>query len=172
MKVLKGTQRKAFLIFFASHIPITLLVDGQALLSTLFPQFLRDLIEWYCDVFGDVLMRYPSPPWFQALVASEFLVQVPFFVVACHVLTHEKYTQLERYPRWFQTLCIIYGSSVSTTLVPILPSFWTSDAMTSAQIAMTTGFYAPYLLFPLALLYLAARDDFAEVLKPVTRKND
>ena len=172
MKVLRGAQRKAFLIFFASHIPITLFVDGQALLSTFFPQFLRDLIEWYCDLFGDVLMRYPSPPWFKAVVASELILQVPFFFVACHMLTQRETTKLERYPRWFQTLCIIYGSSVSTTLVPILPSFWTSDTMTPAQIAITTAIYSPYLLFPLALLYLAARDDFSEVFKPVITKLD
>jgi EXPERA (EXPanded EBP superfamily) len=170
MKVLLGGQKKAFLIFFASHIPFTMFMDSQALLSAYFPQFFRDFTAWYCDLFGDVLMRFPSPPWFQALVMCEILVQLPFFFVACHMLTQDS-QHADRYPRWFQTYCIIYGSHVSTTLIPILPTFWTSTSMTTAQIAMTTAVYLPYLLFPLALLYLAAVDDFAEVFKkPVKNK--
>jgi hypothetical protein len=44
--------------------------------------------------------------------------------------------------------------------------------MTSTQVVMTTAVYTPYLLFPLALLYLAARDDFAELFDPIDKKND
>jgi hypothetical protein len=171
MKVLVGAPKTAFLIFFASHIPFTMFMDSQALLSSHFPQLFRDFTSWYCDLFGDVLMRFPSPPWFQALVLGEIVIQLPFFFLACYMLTQYN-PEAKRYPRWFQTACIVYGSHVSTTLVPILPTFWTSTSMTSAQIAMTTGVYTPYLLFPLALLYLAARDDFAELFDPIDKKND
>jgi hypothetical protein len=168
MRALTGALKKAYLIFFASHIPITLLVDAQGAFSMLYPQPLRDLVDWYCNLFGDVLMRYPnSPPWFQALVVGEVVLQLPFFFVSLFVMTRTKTTtrasssrsSLEYYPRWFQTLCIIYGAHVSTTLVPILATFWTSTEMTPVQVSMTTAVYLPYLIFPLGILYLAAWDD-------------
>lgn len=171
MKVLSGWQKSAFLIFFGSHIPITMSMDSQALLSVYYPQILRDFTAWYCNLFGDILMRHPSPPWFQALVAGEILLQLPFFFLVCLMLTRSCYDTSDRYPRWFQTSCIVYGSHVSTTLVPILASFWTSTTMTMVQIAMTTSVYLPYLIFPLWILYLAAKDDFAELISPSSVKS-
>lgn len=159
MRVLQGGWKTAYLIFFGSHVVITALVDAQAVLSTIYPQRLRDLVAWYCALFGDVLMQYPSPPWFQSLVAGEIVLQVPFFLVALHQMT-QPYQGSAHYPRWFQTSCIIYGSHVATTLVPILAAFWTSPKMTTTQIVATTSVYLPYLLFPLGILYLAAKDDF------------
>lgn len=159
MKVLQGTSKTAFILFFASHVPITLLIDAQGALSVWYPQTLRNLIEWYCDVFGDVLMRYPSPSWFQSLIIAELFLQVPFFFIALRVLSKEQHT----YPRWFQSLCILYGAHVSTTLIPILATFWTSTQMSGVQIVMTTVVYMPYLLFPLWLLYLAIVDDFVDL---------
>ena len=167
MRVLTGSLRAAYLIFFASHIPITLLVDAQGAFSTWYPQRLRDLVAWYCDVFGDVLMRYPSSaPWFQALIMGEVCLQLPFFIVAIYVMTTTTTSAPSNnavYPRWFQTLCIIYGSHVSTTLVPILATFSTTSEMTTTQIAMTMAVYSPYLIFPLGILYLAAVDDLVVV---------
>lgn len=157
MKVLSGRNKAAFLFYFASHVPITILIDGQGAFSKYYPQVLRDLIQWYCSVFGDVLMRYPSPIWFQSVILAEVFLQLPFFFVALAVLWRE--TETSHYPRWFQTLCSIYGAHVSTTLIPILGTFWTSSEMTNIQIAMTTAVYLPYLVFPLYLLYLASTDD-------------
>lgn len=174
MKVLIGAQQTAFLVFFVSHIPFTILLDSQAFFSIYFPQFLRDFNSWYCDLLSDILMRYPSPPWFQALVLTELTFQLPFFFVAYHMFTtYPKKTngvpeEEQHYPRWFQTLCIIYGTLVSTTMVPIFASFWTTDQMTTMEITITTAIYSPYLFFPLGILYLAAKDDFAEVLENPT----
>ena len=159
MKVLSGTTKTVFLCYFASHVPITILIDGQGAFSTFYPQGLRDLVTWYCTVFGDVLMRYPSPIWFQSVILAEVFLQLPFFFVALPVLWREAEKSDDQYPRWFQSLCIIYGAHVSTTLIPILGTFWTSFEMTNLQVAMTTAVYLPYLLFPLYLLYLASADD-------------
>ena len=82
MKELNGVTRIAFLAFFASHIPITLMVDGQALLPrSIYPEFAVRALDWYTETFSDPLMKRPQL-WFQSMVACEFLFQLPFFVVA------------------------------------------------------------------------------------------
>ena len=165
MKVLSGRSKVAFLLYFASHVPITILIDGQGAFSTYYPQPLRDLVQWYCHVFGDVLMRYPSPIWFQSVILAEVFLQLPFFFISLAVLWPAAEKHDGHYPRWFQSLCLVYGAHVST--------FWTSSEMTTIQVAMTTAVYLPYLLFPLYLLYLALVDDLRSIsLVRVANKND
>ena len=212
MKVLEGRRwESSFLIFFISHIPITLLVDGQGAFSHLYPNFLRRIVAWYTTVFGDVLMKAPTATmededqddlttpttvscpknwWFQSIICCELLFQVPFFFIAIHIIRayakkNEEKEQKQRskpkdptsslsstattkdydcYPGWFKTLCLIYGSHVATTLVPILATFVMSTEMTSVQKLMTTCIYSPYLIFPVALLYFAAKDDILDAV--------
>jgi len=52
MLTLQGNTRIAFLLFFSSHIPITLLVDGQAFFRrSFYPQALQDVVDWYAVTF-------------------------------------------------------------------------------------------------------------------------
>jgi hypothetical protein len=52
MLTLRGNTRIAFLLFFASHIPITLLIDGQAFFRrSLYPQGFQDVVDWYAVTF-------------------------------------------------------------------------------------------------------------------------
>lgn len=168
MKALQGGWKTTYGIFFGSHIIITLCIDAQAIGSTWYPSLLRQVVAGYCHVSGDVLMNYPhSPAWFQSLVTCEILLQLPFFGVAVRQIY--KHTE-EYYPRWFQILCILYGSHVATTLVPILTTFWKSTHMTRTQAILTTAIYAPYLIFPLGLLYWAVQEDLAELFLPPNKK--
>ena len=169
MKAFQGGLRTAFVCFFASHIPITICIDGQAFLTPYYPRFLRDVVAWYCDLFGDILMRgKPSyDVWFSSIVACELLFQMPFFFCAVQMLRRYPTTTSEEtppqechYPAWFRSACLVYGSHVSTTLVPILASFLASDEMTTKQKCMTILVYSPYLIFPILLLYYAVADDF------------
>ena len=52
MPTLQGHTRTAFLCFFISHIPITILLDGQAFFPRhLYPQVARDVLDWYAITF-------------------------------------------------------------------------------------------------------------------------
>uniref|UniRef100_A0A669PCH6 Transmembrane protein 97 n=1 Tax=Phasianus colchicus TaxID=9054 RepID=A0A669PCH6_PHACC len=73
----------AFALYFVSHVPITLLLDLQALLPAgLHPQQVR-LLHWYATAFRDPLMLHP-PEWFKAFVYCEAFLQLPFFPVAAY----------------------------------------------------------------------------------------
>jgi hypothetical protein len=149
MKLIQGSSRIAFLIFFLSHIPITILVDGQGAFRSCYPQFLTDVLSWYCNLFGDVLMKEADNKndgnnrvWFSSLICCEILFQLPFFIVAVKMMmtttttttttTHSS-SSSSAYPEWFRMICIIYGSHVSTTMVPIISTFGMSQEMSIRQ---------------------------------------
>jgi hypothetical protein len=144
MKVIEGSTRMAFLGYFLSHIPITLVVDSQGLFGSYYPTVLTDVVKWYCGMFGDILMKNASSTdyaWFSSLICCEILFQLPFFFVAIKFLLagrrREKNAKIRKqrqhYPEWFRMTCIVYGTHVSTTLVPIIGTFLTSREMTIQQ---------------------------------------
>ena len=153
-----GATRSAFLLFFASHIPITLLVDGQAFLPrSLYPPAIQDVLNWYTTTFADNLMRPPSyDVWFSSVVACEILFQLPFFVYAVYALLDPARVNGKG---GFRSACLIYGSHTATTLVPILATIATDPETNSAQRATLFGFYLPYLVFPVWLVYIAVRNE-------------
>ena len=109
---MKGVLDKVFLIFFASHIPISMLMDAQAILpEERVPEVLKVGLKGWTEVSGDALMRNP-PVWFKALVAGELLLQLPFFGVAVYAFM--------RKCDWIRMPAIIYATHTCTTLIPIL----------------------------------------------------
>jgi hypothetical protein len=158
MTTLSGGVRLAFLSFFASHIFVTLLMTGQTVVPWIYPDFMTRLLPFYVSQFNDTLMVLPFDLWFQSFVAFEVLVQVPFFVVAVHVLSN---TDKYRYSgnSWFKTMCLVYGSHAATTLIPILATTLFNEVNSFSEKAVLLGLYFPYLLFPLWLIYICATND-------------
>mmetsp|Transcript_15354 Transcript_15354/g.42468 ORF Transcript_15354/g.42468 Transcript_15354/m.42468 type:complete len:180 (-) Transcript_15354:146-685(-) len=169
MKILRGFERNVALAFFASHIPITVLIDGQgAFGSFLYPQLLRDVVQFYADHSGDRLMGYRQSlqedqqvnvAWFASFILCECALQLPYFFVALRVMTrthtradNTQQQQQHHYPEWFRKLTLVYCAHVCTTLIPIWATFATSPNMTMAQKAICISIYAPYFWIPLWLL--------------------
>mmetsp|Transcript_12466 Transcript_12466/g.24748 ORF Transcript_12466/g.24748 Transcript_12466/m.24748 type:complete len:173 (-) Transcript_12466:11-529(-) len=145
--------RNVFLAFFATHIPITLLIDGQALLPFLYPSFLRDLSVTYTTTFNDTLMSNP-PSWLKSLIAAELLFQVPFFFVALKAFATRDNS--------IQPYATAYAAHTVTTLIPILHHFHVDENVTTSEEAVLLGFYLPYLLIPGLLLLLCLRGPLFE----------
>jgi len=142
--------RWVFFIYFASHIPITLLIDAQGVSSAFHPQACKDLLAWYTKEFGDFLMASP-PQWFQSIVACELLFQLPFFFFAVYGFWFGK--------NWLRLPCLVYGAHVATTLVPILDAFARAADLTLEQKTTLISIYAPYLLVPLLLIWVMYRHE-------------
>ena len=66
------------IVFFATHLPISLLIDGQALIDDanahLVPSACKTALEYWITFSGDTLMR-DRPLWFRSLVAAELSLQ-------------------------------------------------------------------------------------------------
>ncbi|XP_056139870.1 sigma intracellular receptor 2 [Lampris incognitus] len=149
-----ATLEKLYFFYFASHVPITLFIDLQALLpGYVYPQALKDLLRWYADEFRDPMVLDP-PVWFRSFIFCEALLQTPFFPVAA-------YAFLKGGCRWIRTPAIIYSTHVATTLVPILahilfypfPREPYLGPQTPKERWTLVSIYAPYLLVPLMLLF-------------------
>ena len=131
-----------FLVYFITHIPISLCLDFQALLGTYYPETLKDLQRFYTNTYNDPLF-ITSPIWFKSFIFCEILFQFPFFFVATYGLLYEK--------NWIRIPSIIYGTHVATTLVPILSEFAFNDQLSEIQKLTLFGFYFPYFLIPAIL---------------------
>uniref|UniRef100_A0A3Q4BST6 Transmembrane protein 97 n=1 Tax=Mola mola TaxID=94237 RepID=A0A3Q4BST6_MOLML len=142
-----------FFLYFASHIPITLFIDLQALFPEhVYPQQLRDVLRWYSEDFRDPMVVDP-PEWFKSFIFCEALLQLPFFPIAA-------YAFLKGGCRWIRTPAILYSTHVATTLLPILshilfhqfPANPHAGPQTQQERWRLLSIYVPYLLVPLLLL--------------------
>ena len=145
----------AFLAFFASHIPATLMIDLQALLpASLYPQTLKDLLKWYTVTFKDSIMTSPYDVWLKSIIGAEMMFQLPFFFVAVYALLYPG--RIDGSSRgWFKPLCLVYGSHVATTLLPLLASHATNADANYIEKVVVILIYLPYLIFPLWLMFIA-----------------
>jgi len=154
------------LIFFGTHIPITLFVDGQALL----PPYLYTwgpgaMLKWYVSWSKDSLMSPGQHPlWFKSIIFFELVLQVPFFFWALQVLLSPPSV---KEPKLFRPIAIAYGAHTSTTLVPILASFlfFQDKGFTDFHRWQLILIYLPYLLVPLAVCWRGATNEEVFVRK-------
>lgn len=77
-----------YLIYFATHIPVTLGIDFQVFYpSHWVPKVLSEALEFYVDTFKDPFMGSSTPTyWFLTFICCELVVQLPFFFIACIAL--------------------------------------------------------------------------------------
>jgi hypothetical protein len=156
-----GILRRLFLGYFITHIPITILIDLQGAFPEYYPQPIRNVVLWYIETFGDFLMG-TGPVWFRSFLyckyedvdhavmslialhhSGELAMQLPFFLYVIHGILIK--SNSIRIP------CIVYGSHVSTTVVPILMEFAFSKVLTVQRKLWLIGIYSPYLLVPITL---------------------
>ncbi|KAI0339495.1 hypothetical protein BDW22DRAFT_1380763 [Trametopsis cervina] len=150
-----------YITFFAMHIPMTLLMDLQALYPAQFiPPLLTKLSDFYMAISNDPLIggalydpgRYS---WFRSLLLLEGVFQLPVFILGAHGLL--------RGSRSIYVLLLIYGASTATTTYACLAVIFftptTNLETAAAKIASVTAeqrtfllvCYLPFLLIPLAM---------------------
>jgi len=59
----------------------------------------------------------------------------------------------------FRSLCMVYGSSTATSLIPIFASILTDDGTTLREKGILLCFYFPYFIFPLWLVVIAVCEE-------------
>lgn len=143
-----------FLVYFSTHIPITLMLDLQILLGQFYPATLRSLFSWYTAAFNDRLLA-TRPIWLQSFIFAELVFQLPFFFAAFYGIAYEK--------KWIRIPAIVYGAHVATTVIPILAEVAFSSELTHQEKLVLCSVYLPYFLIPATLVWVfgTSSDPFA-----------
>ncbi|XP_022086308.1 transmembrane protein 97-like [Acanthaster planci] len=157
-------------VYFASHIFITVFFDSQAIMPQwLYPKMFVDVMKDYSVYMKDEMMADPSAyPWFMSFVYGECLLQFPFFFVAT-------YAFYKGSCKWIRIPAIIYSVHTATTLQAILAHILFQDFSKSPYPAPSTleerlklsAIYVPYLLLPVLILLLML---FSSDYKPAANK--
>ncbi|CAG9462023.1 unnamed protein product [Pedinophyceae sp. YPF-701] len=104
-----------FLVYFIVHVPITIFIDSQLVLGSKFhPAWAVQVTADYIRDVHDFLVKV-NPVWFYSMVLCEMFLQLPCFFVSMYGIVKQA--------SWMPLVGVIYGTHVSTTLVPILASF-------------------------------------------------
>ena len=143
--------RFIFLFYFITHIPISLVLDFQAVFGHIYPQILKNLKFWYQNKYHDFLIAHPHI-WFKSFIYAEIVFQFPFFFFAIYCLWYKK--NIIRIPG------IIYGVHVATTLIPILSEFLLERRLREDERYILLSFYFPYFLIPVLLTIVLATNPF------------
>eukprot|EP01018_Ginkgo_biloba_P009845 Gb_12133 [translate_table: standard] len=116
------------------------LLDAQLLFPPqMFPNVLRDLLDWIIRENGDYLLR-DKPPFFVGLVWVEILVQWPLVIANIYGMLTGK--------RWVGSTCFIFGVCTATAMAPVLADIYAAGEA-GKQLMQ---FYLPFLIFPLMAL--------------------
>ncbi|XP_070591352.1 sigma intracellular receptor 2 [Erythrolamprus reginae] len=156
-----------FVLYFLTHIPITLFFDLQPLLPGVYPPALSDVLTWYTTTFKDPLMSNPEP-WFRSFLYFEAFLQLLFFPVAAYAFWKGNC-------KWIRTPVIIYGTHVTTTVVACLAHVLFADfsnakfpsPQTLQERLTLSAIYAPYLAISFGMLLFVL---FSSNYKPVEKK--
>ena len=139
--------RAMFLVYFITHIPITLSLDLQIIFGQYYPESLQGLATWYIATYNDQLLL-TKPIWLQSFIWAEFLFQTPFFFVATYGLLFKR--------NWMRIPSIIYGAHVATTVWAIIAEFVASTTISEKEKLVLFSFYAPYFVIPALLMWYMA----------------
>ncbi|CAI7837341.1 unnamed protein product [Closterium sp. NIES-53] len=132
-----------FVLFFAVHVLTAALIDAQMLLPrALFPEALRRAVTWHVETSGDFLVGSPQP-WFLSLVISQFLLHVPFFLIAIYAFCTGG--------EWIRVPAIAYSGHAITNMIPILSEIALSQTPWSTRQKLL-AIYLPFLAVPCLLL--------------------
>ncbi|KAH9613888.1 hypothetical protein KSS87_005424 [Heliosperma pusillum] len=100
-----------FLSFLVMAIVVPLFDAQTCLPQEYYPKVLVDLNSWYSSEYGDYLL-VEKPHFFMGLIWMELCVLWPLSIINLYALISGK--------SWFNTTCLIYGASMTTSMVAII----------------------------------------------------
>lgn len=122
-------------LFFLLITIVAPLIDAQTCLPlSYFPEILVNVKTWYTNEYGDYLVA-DKPHFFVGLVWLELLFQWPLAVLNVYAILSSK--------GWFNTTCLIYGVSLSTSMVAVLSEMMGSKKASEKLLTM----YFPFMCF-------------------------
>ncbi|XP_072044098.1 sigma intracellular receptor 2-like [Amphiura filiformis] len=144
-----------FCIYFATHIPITLFLDGQQVFPEwMIPKIFIDINHQYQRDFKDAVIAN-APEWLMPFFWDEVLLQFPFFFVGTYAFYKGSCS-------WVRVPCLVYAVHVATTLQPIMAYILLHDfsdespeypgPATLEERLKLLAVYMPYFIIPVMMI--------------------
>ncbi|CAI0460515.1 unnamed protein product [Linum tenue] len=122
-----------FLVFLVVAVAVPLLGAQTCLPASYFPEALINFKEWYRHEYGDYLFS-EKPNFFVGTVWLELFFQWPLALLNIYAILCGK--------PWFNTSCLIYGVSITSSMVvPVLSELILSGKASDELLML----YAPFL---------------------------
>ncbi|OIW08428.1 hypothetical protein TanjilG_03104 [Lupinus angustifolius] len=119
-------------LFFLLIAIVAPLIDAQTIFPlSYFPEFFVQLKTNYAQDYGDYLIS-EKPHFFVGLVWLQLFFQWPLALLNLYAIFASK--------PWFNTTCLIYGVSVSTTMVAILSELAGSNKASETLLKIYSAF--------------------------------
>ncbi|CAG8755159.1 8812_t:CDS:2, partial [Ambispora leptoticha] len=132
-----------YLVYFMTHIPITILIDTYPILpKQLVPDSITRINQWYKDFTADPNYNF-EPMWFMSFLIIELFLHLPFFFYAINGLVKDSPSL--RLP------LLIYATETATSTFAVLASliFEHHAALTDEKKYFLISVHLPYLFLPL-----------------------
>ncbi|WFD38019.1 uncharacterized protein MJAP1_000967 [Malassezia japonica] len=136
-----------YFVYFAFHLFASLCVDIQGLLPpAVVPEVLRNVLQDYLEQSADPLIPnvwHPRYAWFRVSLLSEFVIQVPAFVIGMVALWND---DKRVYP-----LLAVYGLLGSFTTLQCIAMVTMGEEralLSSANLAFILQNYIPFFVLP------------------------
>ncbi|KAI2788215.1 hypothetical protein POX_e06228 [Penicillium oxalicum] len=128
----------AYLVFFATHLPIIFLVDTVPLQPAWFRSDLSATIrEYYVATYRDKFFENPVPVWFNAFIWMELLYHVPASLWAVWGLIRD-------HPL-VPVHLLVFGVQAFVTSLTCLVDVWSWTDRSVAEKQQITYLYGPYV---------------------------
>ncbi|KAH8833877.1 transmembrane protein 6/97 [Flagelloscypha sp. PMI_526] len=154
-----------YIIFFAFHLPASLLMDFQYIVpGSWVPEIMKPLPDHYVKQSNDPLVggllgyfgdTGSSLVWFKTLCFVEMLVQVPIFILGAWGLWKDS--------KFIYPVLLAYAGSTATSTLPcvtVIMDMPLTDipaigiyAVTAAQKSLLLYGYVPFFLIPLLMVF-------------------
>ncbi|EGW30081.1 uncharacterized protein SPAPADRAFT_57543 [Spathaspora passalidarum NRRL Y-27907] len=144
------TVDKIFLIYFISHIPITIFMDSTIIVPKEYQlELSKTLLDFHISANKDILLIH-SPTWFKLFGVVELVFQLPLFFYFIYKLLVAPVLDSD-YFIW----TIVYGFNASFTTFVCMGWIIIEGqdlGLNLQEIANLCAIYSPYLIIPAWLL--------------------
>ncbi|XP_050210977.1 uncharacterized protein LOC126661205 [Mercurialis annua] len=113
--ITKVIDTMLFLNFIIMALAVPLMSGQLCLPLKLYPKFLINLMKWYSHEFGDHLYSHNPPNYFRGISWWDLLFHFPLVCLGLYGILGAK--------PWFNTVCLMYGASISATMAAIIGDF-------------------------------------------------
>ncbi len=139
----------AYFIYFAIHVPLTLLIDDTFLIPQKYQLSVQKELYKYQVTHNKDFLAAELPIWMKYFVAVELIFQLPVFITC--IISYLKSGPQKRISRCLYPFMLMYGFNAAFTSLQCLIYIYvqaSSYELSTSEAYKLLGLYTPTFLIP------------------------